>query len=333
LSSPQASTLWKQSLVARTPPFSGIPRRHPEGLLDQIGNTPLIRLERTARDLPGIEIWYKLEFLNPGGSVKDRPGRNIILEAERDGRLNAKKTILDATSGNTGIAYAMVGAAKGYRVKLCLPANASSERKQILRTLGAELVLTDPAEGSDGAIRTVRAIYAESPAEYFYADQYNNDANWRAHWETTAPEIVEQTSGRITHFITLLGTTGTFTGTSRRLKKEIPGVECWSAQPATPLHGIEGTKHLPSSIVPGIFDDHLADGNLWIETEAAQRMARRLAREEGLLVGISAAGNVVAARTLGQQLIAQGRSGVIVTIACDGASKYLSEEFWNEPDE
>jgi len=328
-----ASTLWKQSLVAHTPPFSGVPRRHPEGLLDQIGNTPLIRLSRVARDLPGIEIWYKLEFLNPGGSVKDRPGRNIILEAERDGRLNPEKTILDATSGNTGIAYAMIGAAKGYRVKLCLPANASLERKQILRTLGAELVLTDPSEGSDGAFRAVRAIYAESPDEYFYADQYNNDANWRAHWETTAPEIVEQTSGRITHFVTLLGTTGTFTGTSRRLKKEIPSVECWSAQPATPLHGIEGTKHMPSSILPGIYDDSLADGNLWIETEAAHRMARRLAREEGLLVGISAAGNVVAARTLAQQLISEGRNGVIVTVACDGASKYLSEEFWNEPDE
>jgi len=306
--------------------------RHPEGLLDQIGNTPLIRLDRVARDLPGIEIWYKLEFLNPGGSVKDRPGLNIILEAERDGRLSAEKTILDATSGNTGIAYAMIGAAKGYRVKLCLPANASIERKQILSALGAELVFTDPAEGSDGAFRKVRAIYAESPAEYFYADQYNNDANWRAHWQTTAPEIVEQTSGRITHFVTLLGTTGTFTGTSRRLKKEIPAVECWSAQPATSLHGIEGTKYLPTSIVPGIYDDTVADGNLWIETEAAQSMARRLAREEGLLVGISAAGNVVAARTLGQQLIDQGRTGVIVTIACDGASKYLSEDFWSEPD-
>jgi cysteine synthase B len=326
------STLWKQSLVAGTPPFSGAPRSHPEGLLDQIGNTPLIRLNRVARDLPGIEIWYKLEFLNPGGSVKDRPGRNIILEAERDGRLNPEKTILDATSGNTGIAYAMIGAAKGYRVKLCLPANASIERKQILRTLGAELVLTDPAEGSDGAFRAVRAIYKESPDEYFYADQYNNDANWRAHYETTAPEIVEQTSGRITHFVTLLGTTGTFTGTSRRLKKEIPSVECWSAQPAMPLHGIEGTKHLPSSILPGIYDGSLANGNLWIETEAAHRMARRLAREEGLLVGISAAGNVVAARTLAQQLISEGRNGVIVTVACDGASKYLSEEFWNEPD-
>ena len=328
-----ASTFWKESLADRTPPLPGVPRRHPEGLLDLIGNTPLIRLNRVTRDLPGIEIWYKLEFLNPGGSVKDRPGRNIILEAERDGRLNPEKTILDATSGNTGIAYAMIGAAKGYRAKLCLPANASIERKQILQALGAELVLTDPAEGSDGAFRKVRAIYAESPAEYFYADQYNNDANWRAHWETTAPEIIEQTSGRITHFITLLGTTGTFTGTSRRLKKEIPSVECWSAQPATPLHGIEGTKHLPSSILPGIYDDSLADGNLWIETEAAHRMARRLAREEGLLVGISAAGNVVAARILAQQLISQGRNGVIVTVACDGASKYLSEEFWNEPDE
>jgi cysteine synthase B len=333
LLSSSASTPWKQSLVARNPQSDGTPQRHSGDLLDQIGNTPLVRLQRIARDLPGIEIWCKLEFLNPGGSVKDRPGRNIILEAERDGRLNPGKTILDATSGNTGIAYAMIGAAKEYRVKLCLPANASPERKQILRALGAELVLTDPAEGSDGAFRAVRAIYKASPAEYFYADQYNNEANWRAHWGTTAPEIVEQTSGRITHFITLLGTTGTFTGTSRRLKKELPSVECWAAQPATPLHGIEGTKHLPTSIVPGIYDDSLADGNFWIETEAAHRMARQLGREEGLLVGISAAGNVVAARRLGQQLIAEGRTGIIVTIACDGAAKYLSEEFWNEPDD
>jgi cysteine synthase B len=237
---------------------------------------------------------------------------------------------LDATSGNTGIAYAMIGAAKGYRVALCLPGNASIERKRILKALGAELIITDPAEGSDGAFRRVRQIYSENPSAYFYADQYNNDANWKAHFETTAPEILEQSGGRVTHFIALLGTTGTFVGTSRRLQQENPEIECWSAQPATPLHGIEGTKHLPAAIVPGIYDSSIAAGNLWIETEDAYEMARQLAREEGLLVGISAAGNVVAARKLGEQLVAQNRRGVIVTIACDGAAKYLSEDFWFE---
>ena len=299
-------------------------------LLEQIGNTPLVKLERTCADLPGVDIWVKLEYFNPGGSVKDRPGYNIIREGERSGKLRPGKIILDATSGNTGIAYAMIGAAKGYPVKLCLPANASEERKLILRAYGAELVLTDPTTGSDGSFRRVREIYAADPDRYFYADQYNNDANWRAHFETTAPEILEQTEGRLTHFVTLLGTTGTFVGTSRRLKRDLRGVECWSAQPATPLHGVEGTKHLPASIVPGIYDDTLADGNLWIETEDCYAMARRLGREEGMLVGISAAGNVVAARRLAEGLVKQGRKGVIVTIGCDGAAKYLREEFWQE---
>jgi cysteine synthase B len=301
-------------------------------LLDQIGNTPLVRLDKSAADLPGVEIWLKLEFLNPGGSVKDRPARQIIREAERDGRLRPGKTILDATSGNTGIAYAMIGAARGHKVKLCLPANASIERKRILNALGAELVLTDPGEGSDGAFRKVRELYAADPDAYFYADQYNNPANWHAHFETTGPEILAQTEGRLTHFVALMGTTGTFTGTSRRLRQDQPNVECWSAQPATPLHGIEGTKHLPASIVPGIYDDSLAAGQLWIDTEDCHAMARRMAREEGLLLGISAAGNVVAARKLARQLIQQGRQGVIVTIACDGASKYLSDDFWSLPD-
>ena len=300
-------------------------------LLDQIGNTPLVRLNRAA-DLPGVEIWLKLEFANPGGSVKDRPARNIVLEGERSGRLAPGKTILDATSGNTGIGYAMIGAARGYKVKLCLPANASQERKLILRALGAELVLTDPGEGSDGAFRKVRELYAAHPEAYFYADQYNNAANWEAHFQTTAPEIVRQTQGRVTHFVALLGTTGTFIGSSRRLKRDVPGVECWSAQPATPLHGVEGTKHLPASIVPGIYDPNVADGNLWIATEDCYAMARRVAREEGLLLGISAAGNIVAARRLGERLVAEGRPGVIVTIACDGAAKYLDEGFWNDPD-
>lgn len=301
-------------------------------LLDQIGNTPLVKIEKSGPELPGIEIWAKLEFLNPGGSVKDRPALNIICQGEKSGRLTSGKTILDATSGNTGIAYAMIGAAKGYKVKLCLPTNASEERKLILRALGAELVLTDPAAGSDGAFRKVRELNAANPEAYFYADQYNNDANWKAHFETTAPEILAQTNGRLTHFVALLGTTGTMTGTSRRLKKEIPAVECWSAQPAEPLHGIEGTKHLPSAIVPGIYDPTIANGNLWIETEECYAMARRLARSEGLLLGVSAAGNVVAARKLGEQLVREGSKGVIVTIACDGAAKYLSEDFWHEQD-
>jgi cysteine synthase B len=275
-----------------------------------------------------VEIWVKLEFLNPGGSVKDRPALNIIRDAERSGRLTPGKTILDATSGNTGIAYAMIGAATGYAVALCLPDNASIERKRVLKALGAELIITDPAGGSDGAIRRVREIYSENPDAYFYADQYNNHANWKAHFQTTAPEILEQSGGRVTHFVALLGTTGTFVGTSRGLKQENPNIECWSAQPSTALHGIEGTKHLATAIVPGIYDASIATGNLWIDTEDCYEMARQLAREEGLLVGISAAGNVVAARKLGEQLVAQGRKGVIVTIACDGAARYLSEEFW-----
>jgi cysteine synthase B len=311
---------------SRSEPLDG------DSLLDQIGNTPLVRLGRSVADLPGIEIWLKLEFFNPGGSVKDRPARGIILDAERSGRLTQDKTILDATSGNTGIAYATIAAARGYKVKLCLPANASRERKQILKTLGAELVLTDPGEGSDGAFRRVREIYAADPNPYFYADQYNNPANWQAHFHTTAPEILEQTDGRLTHFVALMGTTGTFTGTSRRLKRERPNVECWSAQPATAFHGIEGTKHLPAAIIPGIYDESVSDGNLWIETEDCHAMARKLAREEGLLVGISAAGNVVAARKLGARLVREGRGGVIVTIACDGAAKYMSEDFWHDPD-
>jgi S-sulfo-L-cysteine synthase (O-acetyl-L-serine-dependent) len=299
-------------------------------LIDQIGNTPLVRLERCCADLPGVEVWLKLEFLNLSGSVKDRAALNIILEGERFGKLVPGKTILDATSGNTGIAYATIGAAKGYAVKLCLPANASEEHKLILRALGAELVLTDPGESSDGAFRKVRELNAKAPETYFYADQYNNAANWQAHFDSTGPEILAQTEGRVTHFVTMLGTTGSFIGASRRLKRELPHVECWSAQPSTPLHGIEGTKHLPSSIVPGIYDPTVADGNLWIETEECYRMARKMAREEGLLLGISAAGNLVAARRLAERAASEGRKALIVTLACDGASKYLSEDFWHD---
>ncbi len=301
-------------------------------LVSQIGKTPLLRLEKVARAFPGIEIYGKAEYFNPGGSVKDRAALNMILEGERSGKLTPDKILIDSTSGNTGIAYAMIGAARGYKVKLCLPQNASPERKRILNAYGAELILTDPAEGSDGAIREVRKLYAESPERYFYPDQYGNDANWQAHFNTTGPEIIEQTEGRVTHFVTLLGTSGTFVGTSRRLKQDVPGVECISAQPSTGFHGIEGTKHMASAIVPRIYDPTIADRNIGIETEDAYRMVRRMARDEGMLVGISAGGNVQAAVQLAKELYGAGRNGVIVTVLCDGADKYLSESFWDNED-
>jgi len=296
-----------------------------------IGNTPLIRMERIARDLPGIEIYGKGEFFNPGGSVKDRAALNMILDGERTGKLTRDKIILDSTSGNTGIAYAMIGAYKGYNVKLCLPKNASMERKHVLKAYGAEMVLTDPGEGSDGAIRAVREIYQADPDRYFYPDQYNNPANWKAHYDGTALEILEQTDGRITHFVACMGTSGTFMGNSRRFHKELPYVKCISAQPSSGFHGLEGLKHMPTAIVPGIYDPSVADDNVWIETEDAYAMCRRIAREEALLVGISSGANLVAARALGQQLVKAGERGVIVTILCDGAYKYLSEPFWNDP--
>ena len=300
------------------------------GILSRIGDTPLLRLARLTADLPGIEIYAKAEYFNPGGSVKDRAALNMILDGERTGRLTHDRIILDSTSGNTGIAYAMIAAVKGYRVVLCLPANASMERKRILAAYGAEVVLTDAAEGSDGAIRKCRQMYEADPDRYFYPDQYNNPANWKAHFETTGHEILEQTDGRITHFVAGLGTSGTFTGVTRRMRRDIPGVKCYSAQPAGAFHGIEGLKHMPSAIVPGIYDETLADGNVWLETEDAYRMVRRLAREEGLLVGISSGANVAGARALGRELHAAGENAVIVTIFCDGADKYLSEKFWEE---
>jgi cysteine synthase B len=310
------------------PPVS---RLKATNLLSMIGNTPLIRMERIARDLPGIEIYGKGEFFNPGGSVKDRAALNMILDGERTGKLTRDKIILDSTSGNTGIAYAMIGAYKGYNVKLCLPKNASMERKHVLKAYGAEMVLTDPGEGSDGAIRAVREIYQADPDRYFYPDQYNNPANWKAHYDGTALEILEQTDGRITHFVACMGTSGTFMGNSRRFHKDLRYVKCISAQPSSGFHGLEGLKHMPTAIVPGIYDPSVADDNVWIETEDAYAMCRRIAREEALLVGISSGANLVAARALGQQLVKAGERGVIVTILCDGAYKYLSEPFWNDP--
>lgn len=299
-------------------------------LLSAIGNTPLFRLETLTKDLPGIEIYGKAEFLNPGGSVKDRPALNMILDGERTGRLTPDRIILDATSGNTGIAYAMIGAARGYKVRLCLPKNASPERKRTLKAYGADIIYTDPGEGSDGAIRKCREIYEADPDIYFYPDQYNNPANWKSHYETTGPEIIRQTEGRITHFVAAMGTSGSFTGTSRRLRREVPGVQCISAQPSSGFHGLEGLKHMPTAIVPGIYDPELADENIWLDTEEAFEMTRRLGREEGVLVGISAGANMTAARKIGKRLVEEGKPGVIVTFLCDGAAKYLSEHFWND---
>src|SRR5579872_6860101 len=300
-------------------------------VLDQIGNTPLLRLAKLDAQFDGIEIYGKAEFFNPGGSVKDRAGLNMILDGERTGRLTKDRILLDATSGNTGIAYAMISAIKGYRVKLCLPGNASHERKQILKNYGAEMVYSDPGEGSDGAIRLCKEVYEAQPDKYFYPDQYNNPANWKAHFDGTAVEILEQTNGAITHFVACMGTSGTFMGNSRRFKRDMPSIQCISAQPSSGFHGLEGLKHMPTAIVPGIYDPAIADDNIWIETEDAYAMCRRIAREEALLVGISSGANLVAARAIGRKLAEAGKTGVIVTILCDGAYKYLSEPFWSEP--
>ena len=316
--------------MAHALPQPQLSRAAAEPLLATIGNTPLLRLERIPREFPGIEIFGKAEFFNPGGSVKDRAARNMILDGERSGKLNHDRVILDSTSGNTGIAYAMIGANRGYKVKLVLPANASPERKRILKAYGAEIVYSDAGEGSDGAIRLCRKIYMEDPDLYFYPDQYNNPANWKAHFETTGPEIISQTGGEITHFVTSLGTSGTFMGVTRRLKRDLPHVKCYSVQPSSGFHGLEGLKHMPTAIVPGIYDESLADGNIWMETEDAYRMVRRLAREEGTLVGISSGSNVHAATVLARQLAERGETGTIVTMLCDSADKYLSEHFWEE---
>jgi cysteine synthase B len=306
------------------------PYKRGQTLLSAIGNTPLLQIESLTQDLPGIQIFAKAEFLNPGGSVKDRAGLNMILDGERTGRLTKDRIILDATSGNTGIAYAMIGASRGYKVRLCLPANASPERKAMLKAFGADLILTDPGLGSDGAILRCREVYEENPDRYFYPDQYNNPANWKAHFETTAVEILNQTQRRITHFVACMGTSGTFMGTSRRLRRELPNVTCVSAQPSSGFHGLEGLKHMPTAIVPGIYDSKIADENLWIETEDAYEMTKRAARTEGILVGISSGANLHAARRLAERLHAEKREALIVTVLCDGAAKYLSEPFWND---
>jgi len=277
------------------PRVSAAPAAATDSILDLIGNTPLVRLRRLERDVPaGIELYAKAEWKNPGGSVKDRAALRMVLEGERAGLLQPGRTILDATSGNTGIAYAMIGAARGYGVRLCIPENVTPERKRILRAYGAEIVFTNPLEGSDGAIRQVRRIYEADPERYFYPDQYNNPANCDAHYDTTGPEILAQTGGRVTHFVAGLGTSGTFMGAGRFFRDEKPSVQLISVQPDTPLHGLEGLKHMESALVPGIYDPALADLDMRVATEDAYETTRRLAMEEGLLVGISSGAAAVA---------------------------------------
>ena len=296
-------------------------------LLDQIGRTPLIRLRRVTRDLrESVELYLKAEWFNPGGSVKDRPVLRMITDAERDGRLRPGTTILDSTSGNAGIAYAMIGAVKGYAVELVLPASASEERKRIIAAYGARIILSDPLEGSDGAILLAREVLARAPERYFKPDQYNNPSNWLAHYDTTGPEILEQTGRRVTHFVAGLGTTGTLVGAGRRLHEAGLGVQVVAVEPDAPLHGLEGLKHIATSIVPGIYDPSVHDRKISVSTDEGYTMARRLGREEGLFVGESAGAAVAAALTAARDL----REGIVVVIAPDGGDRYLSTPLWRD---
>ena len=290
-------------------------------IVDLVGDTPLIRLRRIERDLPGVELYAKAEWKNPGGSVKDRPALRMIQEGIASGRLVAGKVVLDATSGNTGIAYAMIGAAMDFNVTLCVPENVTPERKRILRAYGANLVFTNPLEGSDGAIRTAQKMNEADPAKYFYADQYNNDFNWRAHYDTTGPEIIRQAGPRLTHFVAGLGTSGTFIGVGRRLREHDKNIVLASVQPDSPLHGLEGLKHMESAIVPPIYDPTLADEAVAVDTDEAWAMVRRLAREEGVFVGVSGAAALVATLRAASSV----ERGVFVTIIPDGGERYLSE--------
>jgi S-sulfo-L-cysteine synthase (O-acetyl-L-serine-dependent) len=305
------------------------PDRVGESLLDRIGNTPLLRLQRVGSQFPNVEFCGKAEWFNPGGSVKDRPALSMIQSGLASGALRPGKTIIDATSGNTGIAYAMIGAALGFPVQLCLPDSASHERKRILAAFGAELVSTPGDEGTDGAIRKVHQIVAANPEKYFYPDQYSNPANWQAHYRTTAAEIWEQTSGRITHFVAGLGTSGTFVGTTRRLKELNPAIRCISLQPDASFHGLEGWKHMETAIRPAIYDDTLADENLPVSTENSYRLVKRIAREEGLLVSPSAAAALLGCFQIAER-IPKNENAVIVTVFADSAAKYLNERFWDE---
>ena len=306
------------------------PQRPGVTLLERIGNTPLIRLESIAKGLEGVTLLAKAEWVNPGGSVKDRAAASMVKAALAKGSLRTGKTLLDATSGNTGIAYAMLGAALGFPVLLAMPSNVSPERKRILKAYGAQVEWTDPDQGSDGAIRRARELAANEPERFCYMDQYSNEANWRAHYETTGPEIWRQSLGTVTHFVAGLGTSGTFVGTVRRLKELNPSLQAIGMQPDSPFHGLEGLKHMATAIVPAIYDPGLADREIEIETEAAYAMTKRLARAEGLLVGISAAAAVAASLQVAEDEAAAGRQATIVTVLPDSADKYLSERFWED---
>ena len=326
----QTSAKLAATLTAHGAPEPAITRPG-QSLLDRIGNTPLLRFDQLTTHLPGVTLLGKAEWHNPGGSVKDRAAANIVAEGRRSGRFSSGKILLDATSGNTGIAYAMLGAAQGFPVTLCMPTNVSLERKKIVSAYGANILYTDAGEGSDGAIRMARELAAKHPDLYFYADQYSNDANWLAHYHGTANEIWQQTEGRITHFVAMLGTSGTFMGTTRRLRELNPAIRCISLQPDSAFHGIEGAKHMASAIVPKIYDASLADEDLEIATEDAHAMARRIARECGALLGISAAAGIFASLKVAEQLqLRKQQEAVIVTILCDSGDKYLSERFWTE---
>jgi cysteine synthase B len=310
-------------------------------LIERIGNTPLLRLDALTAHLPGIQLLGKVEWANPGGSIKDRAASSIVLAAIREGKLTPGKSLgsaphkalLDATSGNTGIAYAMLGSAMGFPVVLCMPSNVSPERKNILAAYGAHIIWTDPADGSDGDIRKARQLATDEPEKYFYADQYGNPNNWLAHYHGTANEIWHQTEGRVTHFVAGLGTSGTFMGTTRRLRELNPAIQCISMQPDSPFNGFEGLKHMATAIVPTINDPTLADRNIDMPTERAYIMAKRLGKMQGLLVGVSAAGAVAASLDIAEEESRAGREAVIVTILCDSADKYLSERFWTEKTE
>lgn len=317
-----------QSVTKIPPSYLDHPDREPASLASHVGNTPLLGLKRIASAYqipPAVQIYAKAEWFNPSGSVKDRPALNIIRAGEHTGKLKPGGTLLDSTSGNMGISYAMFGAAAGYKVRLTLPQNASRERIAVIRAFGAELIFTDPLDGSDGAIREARRLAEMGEGDLFYANQYDNPANWQAHYFTTANEIIEQTAGRITHFVAGLGTSGTFTGTSRRLKEYNSSIHCLAMQPDSPFNGLEGLKHIPTSIRPGIYDSNLADSSLEIGTEEAYEMARKLATQEGLFVGFSAAAAVLAALKVARDL----SDGLVVTVLPDSGLKYLSERFWS----
>jgi cysteine synthase B len=302
--------------------------RRLDSVVDAVGNTPLVRLRKVARHVPDVEVWAKLEFANPGGSVKDRPALRMMLDALADGRLTRDKTLIDSTSGNTGVAYSLFGAALGVRVCLVMPSNVSRARKDIARTFGTEIVYSDPMEGSDGAILLAREIVAKDPGRFFYPDQYSNPSNWRAHFDGTAAEIIEALGSRLTHFVAGLGTTGTMMGCARRLKELARPVECIAVEPDQALHGLEGLKHLATSLVPPIYDPRVPDRILPVATEDGWDMADRLAREEGLHVGHSSGANVFAALRVAEEAQRAGPGGCVVTIACDRGDRYFAPMRW-----